>query len=71
MITTTFTVWSILKILIIIFLAIYIVFSLVLIKQVSMMTTTLEIGFEKQLKFLSYIHALFAIAVFVFGILIL
>lgn len=69
--TSGFTVWAILKILILIFLSLYIIFSLVLIKQVQMMTVTLEIGFEKQLKFLAFVHALFAIGVLVFGILIL
>ena len=71
MIAASLTIWSIVKILVLIFLGIYIVFSLVLIKQVQMMTTTLEIGFEKQLKLLSYAHSAFAIGVFVFGILIL
>lgn len=72
MITTSiFTIWSVIKVLILIFLCIYIIFSLVLIKQVQMMTTTLEIGFEKQLKFLSIVHSLFAIGVLIFGILIL
>jgi hypothetical protein len=69
--TSSFTVWVVLKILILIFLSLYIVFSLVLIKQVQMMTVTLEIGFEKQLKLLAFAHALFAIGVFVFGIIIL
>lgn len=68
---SVFTIWSVIKILILIFLCIYIIFSLVLIKQVQMMITTLEIGFEKQLKFLSFIHAFFAIGVLIFGILIL
>ncbi len=66
-----FTVWSVIKILVLIFLCLYIAFSLVLIKQVQMMTTTLEIGFEKELKLLSIIHFLFAIAVLIFSILIL
>lgn len=66
-----FSLWAIIKIFIILFLVIYIIFSLVVIKQVSLMTQTLEIGFEKQLKFLSYLHFLFAVGVLVFGLLIL
>lgn len=66
-----FTIWAVVKILILIFLAIYIIFALVLIKQVTLMTTTLEVGFETQLKLLSYLHFLFAIAVFAFAIIIL
>lgn len=65
------TIWSVLKILIIIVLALYIIFSLVLIKQVQMMTKTLEIGFETQLKLLSFIHFLFAVGVLIFAVIIL
>lgn len=72
MITTLgFTIWSVIKILIIIFLCLYIIFAFVLIKQVQMMTRTLEVGFEKQLIFLSFVHLLFAIGVLIFSILIL
>lgn len=68
---TGITIWSVLKILIIILLAIYIVFSYVIIRQVQLMTDTLVIGFEKQLKFLAFVHFLFAIAVLIFSIIIL
>ena len=70
-IPTGFTIWVVIKILIIIFLAIYVIFSLVLIRQVQLMTKTLEIGFEKQLQFFSFIHFLFAIGVLAFAIIIL
>lgn len=69
--SVAFTVWPIVKILILLFLVLYIVFSLVLIKQVQLMTKTLEIGFESQLKLLAFIHFLFAVAVLIFSILIL
>ncbi len=65
------TIWSIIKFFVIVFVVIYIIFSLVLIKQVQMMTNTLEIGFEKQLRFISVVHFLFAIGVLIFSILIL
>jgi hypothetical protein len=65
------TIWSVIKVLLIILLVIYIVFSYVIIRQVQLMTDTLVIGFEKQLKFLALIHFLFAIAVLIFSILIL
>jgi hypothetical protein len=68
---TGITIWSVLKILIIILLAIYIVFSYVIIRQVQLMTDTLVIGFEKQLKFLAFIHFLFAVGVLIFSIIIL
>lgn len=68
---TGLTIWPVLKVLIIIVLAIYIVFSLVLIKQVQMMTKTLEVGFERELKFLAFVHFLFAVGVLIFAVIIL
>jgi hypothetical protein len=65
------SIWPVIKILVIILLAIYIVFAFVIVRQVQLMTDTLVIGFEKQLKFLAFLHFLFAIAVLVFSILIL
>ena len=67
----SFSIWPVIKIFVLVFLVIYIVFAFVIIRQVQLMTATLELGFEKQLKFLAFLHFLFAIAVFVFGILIL
>ncbi len=67
----TISIWPVIKIFIIILLAIYIVFAFVIVRQVQLMTDTLVIGFEKQLKFLAFLHFLFAVAVLVFGILIL
>lgn len=63
--------WSILKIFIIIVLALYIIFAVVVVRQVQLMTDTLEVGFEGQLRILSFIHLLFAVAVLVFAVLIL
>ncbi len=65
------SVWSVVKVLVIILLGIYIIFSYVIIRQVQLMTDTLVIGFEKQLKFLALLHFLFAIAVLIFSILVL
>jgi len=67
----TLSIWPIVKILVIILLGIYIVFAYVIVRQVQLMTDTLVIGFEKQLKFLAFIHFLFAIAVLIFSIFIL
>ncbi|MEK7472489.1 MAG: DUF5657 family protein [Patescibacteria group bacterium] len=64
-------IWSIIKVLILVFLLIYIIFAFVVVKQVKLMTVTLEVGFENQLKLLSIIHLLFAIAVLVFAIIVL
>lgn len=65
------TVWSILKVFILIFMVLYMIFALVVVRQVQLMTDTLEVGFEKQLRFMSFVHLLFAVAVFLFSIIIL
>lgn len=65
------SIWPIIKIFVIILLAIYIIFSFVVIRQVQLMTDTLEVGFETQLKFFAFLHFLFAVAVLVFAIIIL
>lgn len=50
---------------------IYTIFSFVVVKQVKMMTKTLEVSFETPLLFISYIHLFFSIGVFVFALLVL
>jgi len=67
----SFSIWPIIKIFIIIFLSIYIIFALVVVRQVQLMTKTLEVGFENQLKFLSIMHLMAAAGVLIFAILIL
>lgn len=59
------------KISVVIFLAIYVVFSLIVIKQVRVMTNTLQVGFEKQIIALAYLHLFAALIVFVLSIFIL
>lgn len=65
------TIWSILKIFIIILMALYIIFAFVVVRQVQLMTDTIEVGFESQLRFMSFVHLLFAIAVLIFAIIVL
>jgi len=67
----SFSIWPIIKIFIIIFLSIYIIFALVVVRQVQLMTKTLEVGFENQLKFLSLVHLMAAVGVLIFAIVIL
>jgi len=67
----SFSIWPVIKIFILILLVLYIIFAFVIVRQVQLMTITLEVGFENQLKLLSIIHLLFAIAVLVFAIIIL
>lgn len=71
MLLPAFSIWPILKIFIIILMVIYIVFAFVVVRQVQLMTDTLEVGFEPQLRLLTFIHLLFAIAVLIFALIIL
>lgn len=63
--------WIILKIGIILGLLVYIVFAVVVLRQVSLMTETLELGHEKGIKALSKAHLIFSIAVLFFALVIL
>jgi hypothetical protein len=65
------SIWGVLKILIIAVMSLYIFFAIVVVRQVQLMTDTLEVGFEWQLRLISFIHLLFAVAVLVFAVLIL
>lgn len=64
-------VWGIAKIFVLIGLFIYIIFGFVIVRQVKLMTDTVQTGFEFMMKLLGYIHFLFAIAVFLFALIIL
>lgn len=65
------SVWGIVKICVLIILFLYIIFAYVVVRQVKLMTDTLEVGFESQLKFFSLIHLFFAIGVLIFAFIIL
>ena len=69
--TTDFNFWIIIKSLVLVLLGMYLIFGLVVVKQVQMMTHTLQLGFEKLIKTLAYIHLVFAILVFLAAIIIL
>ncbi len=56
---------------IIIFLVVYIIFAVVLVRQVRLMTETLEVGFEKVIASASYVHLLVAILTLVASIVFL
>jgi len=58
------------KIGMLIFLMVYIVFSIIVVKQVNLMIDTVKIGFETPLKLISFMHFLFAISVFLIVLLI-
>ena len=66
-----FPTWAIAKVFVLFGMAIYVLFGFVIVRQVKLMTDTLQLGFEGMIKILSYVHLLFTIAVFVFALIIL
>lgn len=63
--------WLIVKIFVLFGLAIYLVFALVMVKQVKLMTGTLNLPLEKFVILLSYAHLVFAVLVFILALAIL
>lgn len=64
-------IWVVIKILSIVLLGMYLIFSLVVLRQVKLMTDTLQIGFESTARFLAFAHLAFAVFVFLAAIIIL
>ena len=63
-------IWGVAKGFILVAFFLYIIFSLVVVRQVQLMTETLEVGFEAQLKTISYLHLAFAILVFLAALIV-
>lgn len=61
----------ILRIGILLFLVIYVVFAATIVKQVRIMVDTLSTGFETQIKALVFLHFLFALLVLSLAFIIL
>ncbi len=66
-----FSVLLLVKILTIIFLVLYLIFAAVVVKQVKVMTETLQIGFETPMRALAFFHFVFALMVLFLAIVIL
>lgn len=60
----TITTWFLVKIASLILLGMYLVFALVVVRQIKLMTDTLQLGYEGFVRMLGYIHLIFAILVF-------
>lgn len=71
MIFTGLSIWFFVKIAALILLALYLVFALVVVRQMKLMTSTLKLGFETPIKILSYVHLGFAFFVFLTALIIL
>jgi len=63
-----FSIWPIVKIFVLIALGIYIIFALVVVRQVQLMTDTLVVGFESFVRLLSLAHLVFAVGVFIIAL---
>jgi hypothetical protein len=64
-------VWLIAKFVSIIGMIIYLIFSLVVVRQVQLMTDTLQVPHERFVRILSFAHFLFAAGVLILAYLIL
>lgn len=65
------SIWLIAKIFALFALFIYVLFSLVVIRQVRLMIETLDVGLGYPLKLASYAHFILSILVFIFSLITL
>jgi hypothetical protein len=65
------SVWVIVKIASLILLGMYIIFALVVVRQVQLMTDTVEVGFETPVRILAYLHLVLAVVIFIAALIIL
>jgi hypothetical protein len=65
------SIWTIIKVFALVAFLLYIIFALVVVRQVQLMTDTLELEFEFPVRMLSYLHLGFAVVVFALALLIL
>jgi hypothetical protein len=70
-ILASISIWMVIKTLALVLLGMYLIFALVVVRQVKLMTDTLQLGFEGLAKILSYFHLAFAILVFISALVIL
>lgn len=68
---TNIQIWVVIKISAMVLLGMYLVFSLVLVRQVKLMTDTLQLGFESTVRGLAFFHLAFAVLVLLAAIIIL
>ncbi len=65
------SVWAVLKIFVLIAMLLYIAFALVVVRQVQLMTKTLNLGFEFPVKTLALLHLIAAAVLFALALIIL
>lgn len=68
MIVNMINIWFIVKLLFLFAIAVYIIFSTVVVRQVHLMTNTVKVGFEFPLRLISWLHLFVAIGVFLIAL---
>lgn len=66
-----FSIWWLVKGLFVVGLGLYIAFAVIVIRQVGLMSKTLNGEFAKPLKFISWVHLLAALVVFLLALVVL
>ena len=64
-------IWPIVKIFVLFGFGLYIIFALVVVRQVQLMTKTIQMNFEVPVKMLAIAHFILAVGVFLFALIIL
>jgi hypothetical protein len=65
------SIWVIAKVFVVLALVLYVIFGLVVVRQVQLMIDTLEVGFEAFVRMLAIGHLVFSIVVFALALIIL
>jgi len=66
-----FDTWILIKTLAMILLGMYLIFAFVVTRQVNLMIKTLNLGLNTPIRVLAYLHAAFAVLVFLTALIIL
>ena len=66
-----FSPWMLVKLIYLVGLGIYLAFAVIVVRQVDLMTKTLQGDFESSLKLIAWLHLIVALGVFVFALVIL
>ena len=65
------SIWLVVKVFVLLVLVMYIVFSLVVIRQIKLMLETVDMGLNLLIRFIGWGHFLFAVGIFVIALTIL
>ncbi len=66
-----FAVWDVTKIGLLVFLGLYFIFSLLVVRQVQLLTSVLGTNFSPLFKTVALLHVVLAVGVFLFALMIL